>query len=101
MHAKNFLVDDGGNGETVEAVGECFPKFDVVATFAFVVEAVNTVDRCAFVISSKNKEVVWKFDFVGQEEANCFQTLFPTINIVPKKEVIGLRRETPILEKPQ
>ena len=32
--AEDLLVHDGGHGETVETVGECFPQFDVVASLA-------------------------------------------------------------------
>lgn len=34
MHRKNLLVDDGGDGQAVEAVGERLPQFDVVPAFA-------------------------------------------------------------------
>lgn len=39
MAAEDLLVDDGGNRQTVEAVGERFPQLDVVASLALVVEA--------------------------------------------------------------
>jgi hypothetical protein len=35
MHTQNLFVNDGGNGKTIEAVGENFPQFDVVASFAY------------------------------------------------------------------
>lgn len=41
--AEYFLVDDGGDGQTVEAVGECFPQLDVVAPLALVVKACGGV----------------------------------------------------------
>ena len=53
MAAKDLLVDDGSDGQTVEAVGERLPEFDVISTFAFVVEAVDAVDRCAFVVATQ------------------------------------------------
>ena len=31
---EDLLVHNGGDGETVETVGECFPQFDVVASLA-------------------------------------------------------------------
>jgi hypothetical protein len=35
MHGKDFLIDDCGNGKTVETIGECFPQFNVVPTFTY------------------------------------------------------------------
>ena len=29
--AEDLLVHDGGHGETVETVGECFPQLDIVS----------------------------------------------------------------------
>lgn len=34
MAAEDLLVDNGGNGQAVEAVGECLPQLYVVATLA-------------------------------------------------------------------
>ena len=52
MHAEDFIIDDGGNGQAIESVCESFPEFDVVSSLAFVVKAVNSVDGSALVISS-------------------------------------------------
>ena len=72
--AEDFLVDYGGDRQTIEAVCERFPKLDVVPSFAwremdssirsdalertaspkltFVVETVDTIDACTLVIAS-------------------------------------------------
>jgi hypothetical protein len=39
MTAENLLVDDSGNGQAVEAICECFPQFDIVSTFTFIIKA--------------------------------------------------------------
>jgi hypothetical protein len=39
VHAENLLIDDSGDGQAVEAVRECFPQLDVVASLALVVKA--------------------------------------------------------------
>lgn len=44
VHGEDLLVDDSGNWQAVEAVGECLPQLDVVSPLALVVETVNTVD---------------------------------------------------------
>ena len=72
MATEDFLVNDCGYGQTIEAVGEGFPQFDIVTAFDFVVEAVDTVDRCTFVIATQEKEVLGVFDFVAEEHDNGF-----------------------------
>lgn len=66
MTAEYFFVYDSGYGQTVEAVGERFPQFDVVSSFAFVIEAVYAVDGRTLVVAAQKKKVFWKFYFVGQ-----------------------------------
>jgi len=44
VHAKDLLVNDGGDWEAVEAVRESLPQLDVVSSFAFVIKSVNSVD---------------------------------------------------------
>ena len=34
VHAEDFFVDDGGNGENVKNVGENFPHFQIIFSFA-------------------------------------------------------------------
>jgi hypothetical protein len=46
VHAEDFFVDDGGDGETVETVGESLPEFDTVSSFAcFKVQKSNEIFR--------------------------------------------------------
>lgn len=82
MHAQDFLVNEGSNGEAVEAVSEGFPEFDVVSSLALVVEAVNTVDGGALVVSSEEEEVLRVLDLVGQEQANGLQALLASVHVV-------------------
>jgi hypothetical protein len=64
MHSKNLLIDDGGDGKTVETIGEGFPQLDVISSFTFIVESVYTVDGGAFVVSAQNEKVFGIFDLV-------------------------------------
>ena len=52
VHAENFLVDEGGDGEAIEDIAEDAPESDRVPAFAFVVETVDSIDLCTFVIAS-------------------------------------------------
>lgn len=70
MHGEDLLVDDGGNGQAVEAVGERLPQLDVVTALALIVETVDAVDGCALVVAAEDEEVLRVLDLVGQKEAN-------------------------------
>jgi hypothetical protein len=67
VHRENLLVDDSGNGKTVEAVGEGLPELDVVPSLALVVEAVDAVDGRALVVAAEDEEVLGVFDLVCEE----------------------------------
>lgn len=99
MHAQNFLVNDSSNWKAVETVSESFPKFDVVSSLALVIEAIDSVDTGALVISSEKEEVLRVLDFVCQKKADGFETLLSSVNIVSEEKVVCLWRETSILEK--
>jgi len=44
VHGEDLLINDGSNGQAVEAVCECLPQLDVVSPLALIVETVNAVD---------------------------------------------------------
>lgn len=52
VHREDLLIDDCGNWQAVEAVGESLPQFDVVSSFALIVEAVYTIDGCTLVVAT-------------------------------------------------
>jgi len=85
VHAEDLLVNDGRNGQAVEAVGEGFPQFDVVAALALVVEPVDTVDGGALVVAPQQEEVLRVLDFVSQQQAHSLKTLFTSIDVISQK----------------
>lgn len=101
MHAENLLVDDRSNGQTVEAVCKGLPKLDVITPLAFVVEAINTIDRSAFVVASKNEEILWVLYFISEEEANCLKRLLAAVDIVSQEEIICVWWEASVLKEAQ
>lgn len=52
MATKDFLVHNGRDRKTIEAVGEGLPKLDIKTPFAFVVEPVDPVNTGALVVAS-------------------------------------------------
>jgi hypothetical protein len=101
MYTKYFFVDNSGHRKTIEAICEGLPKFDIVTALALIVEAINSVDGSALMVPSQEEEVLWIFDFVGQQEADGFKALFTPVDVVPKKQVVGIRGESTVLKQTQ
>jgi len=99
VHCKNLFVDDGGNRQAVEAIGESLPKLDVIPTLTLVVKAVDAVDRCALMIATKDEKVLRILDFVRKEQADGLERLLATVNIITKEEVVCLWREAAVFEQ--
>lgn len=99
MHGEDLLVNDGGDGQAVEAVGERLPQLDVVTALALVIEAVDTVDGRALVVAAQDEEVLGVLDLVGEEQTNGLERLLATVYVVAQEEVVGLGREATIFEK--
>lgn len=70
VHGENLLVNDGSNGQAVEAVGEGLPQLDIVSSLALVIEAIDTVDGGALVVATQDEEVLGVPDLVREEQAD-------------------------------
>ena len=101
VHGEDLLIDDSGDGQAVEAVGECLPQLDVVSALALVVETVDTVDGSTLVVAAEDKEVLGVLDLVCEEQADSLQRLLATIDVVTEEEVVGLGGKAAIFEEPQ
>ena len=66
MHSEDLLINDGGDGQAVETVGERLPQLDVVPPFALIVESVDTIDGRALVVSPQDEKVFRVLDLVCQ-----------------------------------
>ena len=85
MHGKDFLINNGSDGKTVEAVRERLPQLDVVAPLAFIIESINAIDGGTFVVATKNEEVLWVLDLVGQKQADCLEGLLAPVHVVAQE----------------
>lgn len=101
VHGEDLLIDNGGNRQAVEAIGEGFPKLDVVPPFALIVETVDSVNRGALVVATKDEEVFGVFDLVREEKTDGFERLLATVHVISKEKVVGFRREATIFEEAQ
>jgi hypothetical protein len=98
VHGEDLLVNDGGNRQAVEAVGESLPQLDVVSSLALVVEAIDTVDGGALVVATQNEEVLGVLDLVCEEQADGLERLLTTVDVVTEEKVIGLWGETAVFK---
>lgn len=99
VHCEDLFVDDGGDRQAVEAVGKCLPKFDVVSSFALVIEPVNAIDRCTLVIAAKDEEILGILDFVCKQQTDGLQRLLAAVDIISQEQVVSFRRKATVFEQ--
>ena len=101
VHGEDLLVDDGGNRQAVEAIGECLPKLDVVPSFAFIIETIDSVNGGALVVPTEDEEIFGVLDLVCEEKADGFEGLLATVNVVSEEKVVGFWREATVFKEAQ
>lgn len=101
VHGEDLLIDNGRNGQAVEAIGECLPELDVVPPLALIVETVNSVDGGALMVTTENEEVFGVLDLVREEKADGFEGLLATVDVITEEKVVGFRREATVFEETQ
>ena len=65
MHSKDLVVNDCCDRQTVKAIDKCLPKLNAVSALAFIIEAVDAINRGAFVVAAQDEEVFRVFDLVS------------------------------------
>ncbi len=73
MKAEDLVVDESGEGEVVEEIGEVLPHV-CIAVFSetFVVEPVDLGDLAGFVVSTEDGDALRVANFEGNEEGDGF-----------------------------
>jgi len=99
MHCEDLFVDDCCNRQAVEAIGECLPKLDIVPSLTLVVEAIDTVDRGALMVTTEDEEILRILDFVRQEKADCLKRLLASVHVITKEEIVCFWREATIFKQ--
>lgn len=66
VHAEDFVIDERGDRHAVEYILEFFPHADGIATLALIVEAVNTIDLSALMVTAQQEEILLEFHLIGQ-----------------------------------
>lgn len=99
VHGEDLLINNGGDGKTVEAIGEGLPQLNIVAALALIIETVDTVDGGTLVVTSQDEEIFGILDLVGKQKADGLERLLASVYVVAKEEVVGLGREATVLKE--
>lgn len=83
VETEDLVVDEGGEGEVVEEVGEVLPDVGVaVLSEALVVEAVDLGDLAGLVVTAEDGDAGGVSDLESDEECDGLDGVVSTINIV-------------------
>lgn len=82
MHTQYSIIYDCTNWQNIEDCTEFSPQLDRIPSLALVIKAVHPVNGLAFMVSSEQKEVVRVLNLVGHQEANCFDTLLASVDVI-------------------
>lgn len=100
MHGEDLLIDDGGDGKAVEAIGKRLPQLDIVPPLAFIIEAVYAIDGGALMVTAQDEEVLRILDLVGQKQADGLEGLLSSVYVVAEEQVVCFGRESAVFEQP-
>ena len=85
VHTQDLIIDESGNGHAIKDVLELFPDANGVATLAFIIETIDTVDLAALVVASQEEEVLLKLDFICEEQDDGLKGVLSSVDIVTEE----------------
>ena len=87
----DLVLDESGEGEVVEQIGEVSPYIGVsVLPQAFIVETVNLSDLTRFVVASEDGDTVAVPQLHRDEEGDSLDGIVPSVYVIAHEEVIGI-----------
>lgn len=98
VHTKYFVINECSYGQTVKAVSKYLPQPNIEPPFTFIVEPIYPVYLSFFMVSSQKMNFVGISYFVGQKQTYSLQTLLPSVNVVPQKQVVCSGRVAAIIK---
>jgi hypothetical protein len=83
VEAEDLVVDEGGEGEVVEEIGEVLPYIGV-AIFAetLIIEPVDLCDLAGFVVATEDGDTLRISNFEGYEKSDSLNGIVASINII-------------------
>jgi hypothetical protein len=83
VQAEDLVVDEGGEGQVVEEVGEVLPDVGVaVLAQTLVVEAVDLSDLAGLVVATKNGDALRVSNLESDEEGDGLDGVVATVDVV-------------------
>lgn len=93
MQAENLSINEGGEGQIVEQIGEVLPHIRI-AVFAqtFVVEAVDLSNLSRFVVAAQDGDSFAVADLQSDKQRHRFHRVVAAIDVVAHEQVIRVGR---------
>ncbi len=83
MKAEDLVIDESGEWEVVEEVGEVLPYVCVaVLAQTLVVESVDLGNLTRLMVSSEDGDTLWVADLKCDEESDGLNGVVPTVDVV-------------------
>lgn len=83
MQTEDLVLDESGEGEEVEEVGEVLPDVGVaVLAETLVVEAVDLRDLARLVVAAEDGDALGVADLEGDEQGDCLDGVVATVDVV-------------------
>jgi hypothetical protein len=91
VEAEDLVVDEGGERQIVEEVGEVFPHVRIsIFPEALVVEAVDLRDLAGLVVATEDGDALGVSDFERDEQGDGLDRVVASINVVACDEPLTL-----------
>ena len=88
MEAEDLILDEGGQRQKVEEVGEVLPDVRItIFSKALIVEAVNLSDLTGLVVAAEDGDARRVANFEGDKKGDGFDAVVTTIDIVALLEL--------------